>query len=115
MTDCIFCKIVRKELPAETVMETDDFIAFNDISPAAPTHILVVPKKHIPTLNDLGEGDEALLASMAGAAIRLAGDQGVAESGYRLVINCNKEGGQEVYHLHLHLLGGKPLGGMTSR
>jgi histidine triad (HIT) family protein len=115
MTDCIFCKIANKELPAEMVLETDDFIAFNDISPAAPTHILLVPRKHIPTLNDLSEGDETLLARMTEAAVQLARDQGVDDSGYRVVVNCNREGGQEVYHLHMHLLGGRPLGGMTSR
>lgn len=115
MSDCIFCRIAAHDLPAETVFESDEILAFKDISPAAPVHLLIIPKKHIATLNDLEAGDSALLVRMMEKAVDLAKEQGIAESGYRLVVNCNKEGGQEVFHVHLHLLGGRPLGGMVSR
>jgi len=115
MGDCIFCRIAAGDLTADKVYETEELVAFRDIQPLAPVHFLFIPKKHIPTLNDLAEEDDKLLSKMMQAAIQVAGEQGIADSGYRLVINCNREGGQEVFHLHLHLLGGRPLGGIASR
>lgn len=111
--DCVFCRIVKKEIPSDVVLETDEILAFRDIEPAAPVHILVIPKRHIETVNHVE--DAALLGRMILAAKELARDEGLADPGYRLVINCNRDGGQVVFHLHLHLLGGRPLGGMASR
>lgn len=108
--DCIFCKIARKEIPAEIVWEDDEVVAFKDLHPAAPVHLLVVPKRHIATLNDAGDG--ALLGRLLLAAKDLAAKAGVAESGYRTLINCNRGAGQVVFHLHIHVLGGRPLAGM---
>lgn len=107
--DCIFCKIVKKELPAKIVYQDEDIIAFKDRHPRAPIHQLIVPKKHIPTLNDLKEEDTMLAGNMLQVACHLANKANIAESGYRTIFNCNKDGGQEVYHLHLHLLGGRAL------
>jgi len=107
--DCIFCKIIKKELPADIVYQDEDIIAFNDRHPRAPIHQLIVPKKHIPTLNDLKEENTVLAGNMLQIARDLAKKANIAESGYRTVFNCNKDGGQEVYHLHLHLLGGRTL------
>jgi histidine triad (HIT) family protein len=107
--DCIFCKIVKKELPTEIVYQDEAIIAFKDRHPRAPIHQLIVPKKHIPTLNDLKEEDTALAGNMLQVARHLAKKANIAESGYRTVFNCNKNGGQEVFHLHLHLLGGRTL------
>lgn len=109
MTDCIFCRIVAGEIPATQVYETDQVYAFRDIHPRAPTHILVVPKKHIPTLNELANEDLQLAGELMLAARTIAAQEGIAENGYRLAVNCNADGGQEVYHLHLHLLGGRKL------
>ncbi len=111
----VFARIIRGELPSETVYQDEWVTAFRDIVPAAPTHILIVPNKVIPTMNDVTEDDADLLSRMLLVAKELAAQEGIAESGYRLIINCNKEGGQEVYHLHLHLIGGRPLGPMISR
>ncbi len=111
----IFEKIVRGELPADIVHQDDRVTAFRDIRPAAPTHILIVPNKPIPTVNDVTSEDEPLLGHMIYVAKQLAEKEGIAEDGYRLIINCNKHGGQEVYHLHLHLIGGRPLGPMVVR
>ncbi len=111
----IFEKIVRGELPADIVHQDDRVTAFRDIRPAAPTHILIVPNKPIPTVNDVTPEDEPLLGHMIYVAKQLAEKEGIAEDGYRLIINCNKHGGQEVYHLHLHLIGGRPLGPMVVR
>ena len=107
--DCLFCKIVNRELPADIVFEDDEFIAFNDISPQAPTHILIIPKAHHGTLNDLTESDIDLPGKLVLRASALASEIGIAESGYRLIMNCNSEGGQTVYHIHMHLLGGRQL------
>ena len=107
--DCLFCKIVNRELPADIVFEDETLLAFNDISPQAPTHILIIPKKHIATVNDLTDGDINLPGAMILRARALASEKGIAESGYRLILNCNPEGGQTVYHIHLHLLGGRQL------
>lgn len=107
--DCIFCKIVNKEIPATIRYEDDDILVFDDINPKAPIHLLVIPKKHIPTLNDI-EGDDILLTGkLMEVAKNTAKDLEIDERGYRVVMNCNKEGGQLVYHIHLHLLGGKQL------
>ena len=108
-TDCLFCKIVNRELPAEIVFEDDDVVAFNDISPQAPTHILIIPKAHFSTLNELTEQDIELPGKLVLRARALASEKGIAESGYRLIMNCNAEGGQTVYHVHMHLLGGRQL------
>ena len=105
MADCIFCKIINKEIPSEIVYEDEDVIAFKDINPKAPVHILVVPKKHIPTLNDLD--DPELLSKIVDTCKKIAKDFNVADSGYRVLVNVNKEGGQVIYHVHFHVLGGK--------
>ena len=107
--DCLFCKIVGRELDSDIVYEDDHVLAFRDISPQAPTHILVVPKRHVSTVNDLGDGDAELVGRMVLRARALAAEEGIAEKGYRLVMNCNAEGGQTVYHIHLHLMGGRSM------
>jgi histidine triad (HIT) family protein len=111
----LFEKIIAGELPANVVYRDDRVIAFWDIRPAAPTHILIVPHKPIPTTDDIADGDEALVGHMVIVARDVARQQGIAKSGYRLILNCNPDSGQEVYHLHLHLLGGRPLGPLTAR
>ncbi|XEC96811.1 histidine triad nucleotide-binding protein [Paenibacillus tarimensis] len=108
--DCLFCKIIEGSIPSRKVYENEKVLAFHDIQPAAPVHILIIPKKHIPTMNDVTDEDGDTIAEIFAAARHIAKEQGIAESGYRLVNNCNKEGGQVVYHLHVHLLGGKQLG-----
>jgi histidine triad (HIT) family protein len=110
---CIFCKIVKGELPAKVVYEDDKVMAFHDINPQAPVHLLIIPKVHIPTLNDLKEENKELLGHIFLIIKKLAKEMGIDESGYRVLVNCNKDGGQEIYHLHFHLLGGKPLGPMV--
>lgn len=109
--DCIFCKIARKEIPTDLLFEDDDLIAFKDIQPQAPTHLLVVPKMHIPTVNDLTEEHASLIGALVLRAQALAAERGIDETGYRLVMNCNAEGGQTVFHIHLHLLGGRQMRG----
>nr|VFK14616.1 MAG: histidine triad (HIT) family protein [Candidatus Kentron sp. LPFa]VFK30377.1 MAG: histidine triad (HIT) family protein [Candidatus Kentron sp. LPFa] len=111
----IFSKIISRELPADIVYQDDRVTCFRDINPAAPVHILIIPNKEIPTLNDLEEEDEALAGYMLLVAKKLARQEGISESGYRLIMNCNRDGNQEVFHLHLHLMGGRPLGGMIAR
>ena len=111
----IFEKIISGELPAKIVFRDERVTAFLDIHPAAPVHILIVPNKVIPTANDIADADEALVGHMFIVARNLARENGIAADGYRLIINCNAHGGQEVYHLHLHLLGGRPLGPMLPR
>ena len=105
--DCLFCKMVEREIDADIVYEDEHVLAFNDISPQAPTHVLVIPKKHIATLNDIEETDLALLGRLQYTAAKLAKQLGFAEEGYRVVMNCNEEGGQTVYHIHMHLMGGR--------
>jgi histidine triad (HIT) family protein len=107
--DCIFCKIVAGEIPSDILYQDDEVIAFRDINPIAPTHLLIVSKKHIPSLLHLTDAEAPLIGHMVKVANRLAREHGVAESGYRLAINCGKEGGQLVPHLHMHLLGGRIL------
>jgi histidine triad (HIT) family protein len=109
MSDCLFCQIVKGDIPAERVYEDEDIIAFNDISPQAPTHVLIIPKAHIATMNDLTDEHAALYGRLALTAQHIAKDLGLADDGYRVVMNCNKHGGQEVYHIHLHLLAGRQL------
>jgi histidine triad (HIT) family protein len=111
----LFEKIIAGDLPANIVFRDDRVIAFLDIRPAAPVHILIVPNKVIPTANDIADEDEALIGHMFIVARDLAKQHGVAADGYRLIVNCNAHGGQEVYHLHMHLLGGRPLGPMVRR
>ena len=107
--DTIFAKIARREIPAQIVYQDDEVTAFRDITPAAPTHILIIPNKIIPTLNDATPLDEQLLGKMVLTARKIAKEQGIAESGYRIVMNCNGDGGQSVFHIHRHLLGGRKL------
>ena len=109
--NCLFCKIIKREIPAQIVKETDEILAFQDIHPQAPVHLLIIPKKHLSTLNDATPEDTLLLGALLQTARELASERGIAPSGYRTVINCNQEGGQTVYHLHVHLLGKKQLGG----
>ncbi len=108
--DCIFCKIATHQIPARIAFENDRLIAFHDLFPQAPLHVLVIPKQHYATLNDVPAADSALLGEMLATATQLAGELGVADSGYRVVMNCNGDGGQSVYHIHLHLLAGRQLG-----
>lgn len=110
--DCIFCKIVEGQIPSEKIYEDDQIIAFNDINPAAPVHFLVIPKMHIATLDDVSGEHEHLLGRMLCVASRLAREKGVADDGYRQVINCKRAGGQVVFHIHVHILGGRPMGRM---
>ena len=109
---CIFCRIAKGEIPADKIFEDEHFVAFKDIKPIAPAHILIVPKEHIPTLNDLGSDKATMAGDLLATAREVAKKAGVAESGYRTVINCNSDAGQEVFHLHVHVIGGKRLGGM---
>jgi len=109
MTDCLFCKMVAGEITPDTIYENEDVLAFRDINPQAPTHVLVVPKQHVATLNDLDEGNIHLVGKMMLAATAIAAQEGFAEQGYRTVMNCNAAGGQTVFHIHLHLLGGRAM------
>lgn len=111
----VFKKIIDREIPADIVYEDDKVLAFTDISPQAPTHILIIPKKEIPTANDVTEADEATLGRLFTVAAKIAKERGIAEDGFRLIVNCNQHGGQEVFHLHMHLVGGRPLGPMLTR
>ena len=109
MTDCLFCKMVKGEIKPKLALETPELIAFHDINPQAPVHLLVVPRKHIASINDLGADDAPLVGKMLLAAKEIARLQKIDQSGYRLVMNCNADGGQTVFHLHLHLLGGRKM------
>lgn len=108
--DCLFCKIIRKEIPSEIVHEDEDCLGFEDISPQAPIHELFIPKIHIATVNDVDADGAALLGKLMVAARDRAAALGIADAGYRLAMNCNQDGGQAVFHIHLHLLGGRALG-----
>lgn len=112
VADCLFCKIVDREIPGDVVFEDDLLLAFRDINPQAPVHLLIIPKRHVATVNDVDSGDAELLGQLLLRARALAAEEGIDEAGYRLIINCNGEGGQTVYHLHLHLLGGRQLKGL---
>jgi len=109
MEDCIFCKIIAGEIPADIVYRDDEVIAFRDINPVAPTHLLIISKKHIPSLAHLPDAETPLIGSMVKIANQLAREEGIFESGYRLAISCGKQGGQVVPHLHMHLIGGRQL------
>lgn len=109
MSETIFSKIMRREIPADIVHEDDDVVGFRDINGQAPTHILFIPRRPIATLNDIGDGDAELVGKLVVAASRYAREQGFADDGYRVVINCGRDGGQSVYHIHLHLLAGRQL------
>lgn len=110
MAESIFSKIIKREIPADIVFEDDEIIAINDINPQAPVHILIIPKKEIATLNDLNENDANLIGKIVLVAKNLANQKGIAEDGYRLLVNCNKNAGQTVFHIHFHLLGGRVFG-----
>ncbi|MBA3563150.1 MAG: histidine triad nucleotide-binding protein [Gammaproteobacteria bacterium] len=109
MDDCIFCRIVSGDLESDLIYEDDDLVAFRDLNPQAPTHVLLIPRRHVSTVNDLGYADAELIGRLVLAGQRLASEEGIAEEGYRLVLNCNREAGQSVFHLHLHLLGGRRM------
>ncbi len=110
MTDCIFCKIAAGDVPAKLVHEDDEIVAFHDVHPQAPTHVLVIPRRHIPTLLDAAEGDAGLLGRLQTTAVAIARELGLDRDGFRLVTNCLEGAGQSVFHVHLHLLGGRRLG-----
>ncbi|HCL81330.1 MAG TPA: histidine triad nucleotide-binding protein [Nitrospiraceae bacterium] len=109
MSDCIFCKIIEKKIPAKIIYEDEHALAFEDLNPQAPVHALVIPKKHIPTTLDIKEEDNNLIGHLIKVANKIASDKGIAERGFRIVTNCNPESGQTVYHIHLHVLGGRPM------
>ena len=109
MQECLFCKMVAGEIKPDIVLETPSLIAFRDIHPQAPTHVLIVPRKHFPTLNDVPGVEAGIMGEMLLAAQKIAKQEGIAESGYRLVMNCNADGGQTVFHIHMHLLGGRRI------
>lgn len=113
--ETIFSKIIRQEIPTELLYQDELVTAFADISPQAPTHVLIIPNKLIPTVNDVEAEDEVALGRMITVAAKLAKDAGIDEDGYRLIMNCNRHGGQEVYHIHMHLVGGQPLGRMLAK
>lgn len=105
--DCLFCKMVNRDIEPDVVYEDEHVLAFNDINPQAPTHVLIVPKKHIATLNDIQEGDLAVIGRLPFVAAKVAREVGFADDGYRVVMNCNEGAGQTVYHIHMHLMGGR--------
>lgn len=109
MQDCIFCKIIKKEIPADILYEDNDVVVFKDIKPKAPIHWLVVPRKHLDSISEISDDDSALMGKIVYRAKEIAATQGLAERGYKLVFNCGPDGGQVVYHIHLHVLGGKRL------
>jgi histidine triad (HIT) family protein len=106
---CLFCRIIAREIPASIVYEDERVIAFNDINPQAPTHVLLVPKRHIETLNALEPGDDQIVGEIVRRAAAIANDRGISKNGYRTVFNTNREAGQTVFHIHLHLIGGRPM------
>ena len=110
MNDCLFCKIIKGDIPSDKVYEDVEILAFKDINPAAPIHILVIPKKHISSLIDIEPEDEMLIGKIYSVINKIAEQQGVKEKGYRVIVNCGEDGGQEVMHLHFHLLAGRKLG-----
>ncbi|TCK01469.1 histidine triad (HIT) family protein [Volucribacter psittacicida] len=113
--ETIFSKIIRQEIPADIVYQDDLVTAFRDIAPQAKTHILIIPNHLIPTVNDVSEQDERALGRLFTVAAKIAQQEGIAEDGYRLIVNCNRHAGQEVFHLHMHLVGGEPLGKMLGK
>ena len=111
-SDCLFCKIAKREIPSDIVYEDDQVVAFKDIGAQAPIHTLIIPRKHISTINDIESDDQNLIGYMVLTAKKIAADNNLTEPGFRLVMNCNQEGGQTVFHIHLHLLGGRQLKGL---
>ena len=109
MNECLFCKMVSGVIPCDKVHENEYVLDFRDIDPKAPTHILIIPKKHITTLNEINKSDQDLLGELLLTAKKIAKDEGIDTSGYRTVFNCNSDGGQTVFHIHMHLLGGRPM------
>ena len=109
MADCLFCKIAARETAADVVYEDERLVAFRDVAPRAPTHVLIIPRRHVSTLNDLTAADDDLIGAMVRLAARIAAERGHAEAGYRTVFNCNAAAGQSVFHIHLHLLAGRDL------
>ncbi|MEG2893349.1 MAG: histidine triad nucleotide-binding protein [Clostridium sp.] len=109
MMDCLFCKIINGDIPSTKVYEDEWVYAFNDISPAAPVHVLIIPKNHIPSVNEINSSNEEIISKIFSAASKIAADLGISEGGYRIVNNCGKDGGQTVHHLHFHLIGGRSL------
>ena len=109
MSECLFCSMVKGDITPDIVYQTDSILAFRDINPRAPVHILIIPKKHIATLADVADEDTVLMGEIMQAAKKIAEAEGLAESGYRTVFNCKRDAGQEVYHIHLHLLGGRAM------
>lgn len=109
MSDCLFCKIRDGEIPADIVYEDDDLLAFNDVNPHAPVHLLIIPKQHISTVNDVVEDDQIIMGKLFAAAKTIAKQKGVSDEGYRLVVNCNEKAGQTVFHIHMHLLAGRAM------
>lgn len=110
MENCLFCKIIKKEIPSTIVYEDEEILAFRDINPVAPVHVLVIPKKHISSLVDLEPEDEAIVGKIYTIINKIAKQENIFESGFRVIVNCGEDGGQEVKHLHFHLIGGKKLG-----
>jgi histidine triad (HIT) family protein len=109
MSDCLFCKIVERKIPASIVYEDDRIVAFNDINPQAPTHVLVIPKRHVASLDELGDADDAIVGEMVRRAAAIARERGITPGGYRTVFNTNRDAGQTVFHIHLHLIGGRAM------
>jgi histidine triad (HIT) family protein len=109
VSDCLFCRLVAGDLPARIVFEDEHLVAFQDINPQAPMHVLIVPRRHVATLNDLSDGDDALVGEMVRRAAAIAMEHGHSERGYRTVFNCNADAGQSVFHIHLHVLGGRTM------
>ena len=109
MPDCLFCRIIAREIPASIVYEDDRVVAFNDINPQSPTHVLVAPKRHIASLNDLAPGDDQIVGEVVRRAAAIASERGIAADGFRIVFNTNRDAGQTVFHIHLHLLGGRSM------
>lgn len=109
MPDCLFCRIIAREIPSSIVFEDDHMVAIKDINPQAPLHLLIIPKRHVATLNDLTSGDEGLVGELVRRAAAIAAEHGYADRGFRTVFNTNREAGQSVFHIHLHLLAGRPL------
>ena len=109
MAECLFCKIINREIQASIVYEDDRVLAFNDINPQAPTHVLVVPKRHVASLNELSANDDQMLGELVRCAAAIAKERGISAGGFRTVFNTNREAGQTVFHIHLHLIGGRPM------
>jgi histidine triad (HIT) family protein len=109
MSNCLFCKIQEGEIPVDMLFENEEVLAFRDVNPQAPVHVLIIPRKHISTVNDITDSDESIMGKLFAAAKRIAAQEGISEDGYRLVVNCNEKAGQSVFHIHMHLLAGRAM------